>query len=208
MQISDVHIGSRRSGFLKRIAARITAEHPSAVFITGDLVDARGISIDELAPLGQLGAPTYFTTGNHERYEDHEDILERLSALGIRVLRNESVDAHPFQLVGIDDADAYDTVKNALAGIEPIPDRTRVLLYHRPNGAEDASAWGADVMLTGHTHHGQIYPFNFLVKRMFPRTKGSHDVGGMLLHVCPGTGTWGPFLRLGSRCEITSLRFI
>ena len=82
-----------------------------------------------------------------------------------------------------------------------------MLLYHRPNGARDAARWGVDVMMSGHTHNGQIYPFNFLVKRMFPLTAGSFDVDGMLLHVCPGTGTWGPLLRLGSRSEITQVTF-
>ena len=113
VQISDVHIGSRRAGFLRRIAKRIRAQNPTAVLITGDLIDAPNVSRQDLAPLGDLGAPTYFCIGNHERYEDLDDILDRLAALGIRVLRNESVDAPPFQFIGIDDADAHDTVRTA-----------------------------------------------------------------------------------------------
>jgi predicted MPP superfamily phosphohydrolase len=58
-------------------------------------------------------------------------------------------------------------------------------------------------MLCGHTHNGQIVPFNFIVKRIFPRIAGLYDIDGMILYVSPGTGTWGPVLRLGSRSEIS-----
>ena len=58
-------------------------------------------------------------------------------------------------------------------------------------------------MLCGHTHNGQIVPFNWIVKRQFPRIAGRFDAGGMVLYVSPGTGTWGPTMRLGSSNEIT-----
>ena len=78
-----------------------------------------------------------------------------------------------------------------------------VLMYHRPDGIEDAARAGVDLMLCGHTHNGQIVPFNWIVKRQFPRIAGRFDVGGMVLYVSPGTGTWGPTMRLGSSNEIT-----
>ena len=93
-------------------------------------------------------------------------------------------------------------MRSQLSQLTPAPDQFRVLLYHRPDGAEDAARWGAHLMLCGHTHHGQIVPFNWLVKRVFPRIRGAYQVGEMLLYVSPGTGTWGPTLRLGSRSEI------
>ena len=78
-----------------------------------------------------------------------------------------------------------------------------VLMYHRPDGAEDAARAGVDLMLCGHTHNGQIVPFNWIVRRHFPRIAGRYDVDGMVLYVSPGTGTWGPTMRLGSSNEIT-----
>ena len=78
-----------------------------------------------------------------------------------------------------------------------------VLMYHRPDGAEDAARAGVDLMLCGHTHNGQIVPFNWIVKRNFPRIAGRFDIDGMVLYVSPGTGTWGPTMRLGSSNEIT-----
>ena len=78
-----------------------------------------------------------------------------------------------------------------------------VLMYHRPDGAEDAARAGVDLMLCGHTHSGQIVPFDRIVRRYFPRIAGRFDVDGMVLYVSPGTGTWGPTMRLGSSNEIT-----
>ena len=64
---------------------------------------------------------------------------------------------------------------------------------------------GVDLMLCGHTHNGQIMPFNLLVRRFFPTICGLYNVGGLTLYVSPGSGTWGPVLRLGSRCEISMI---
>ncbi|MCZ6890453.1 MAG: metallophosphoesterase, partial [Gammaproteobacteria bacterium] len=207
-QISDVHIGSRRPQFLTRIVRRLNTLSVDAVVITGDLVDASNVSQQDLRPLADIHAPTYFILGNHERYEDTDLIVERLRALGITVMRDECIDAKPFQFIGLDEADSPKTVAIGLSNFTPMPDRCRVLLYHKPLGVEDAARWGAHLMLCGHTHAGQLFPFNFLVKRMFPRIAGSYHVDGLHLYVSPGTGTWGPVLRIGSRSEVTHLHFI
>jgi predicted MPP superfamily phosphohydrolase len=76
-------------------------------------------------------------------------------------------------------------------------------LYHRPRGLEAAANAGVDLMISGHTHNGQIVPFNFVVRRVFERAVGLFSEGLTQLYVSPGTGTWGPIMRLGSRGEIT-----
>ena len=81
--------------------------------------------------------------------------------------------------------------------------RFTILMYHRPDGLEDAARSGIDLMLCGHTHNGQIVPFHWLVKRYFPRIAGRYEAGATVLYVSPGTGTWGPTMRLGSSNEIT-----
>ena len=202
-QISDIHIGSRGSALLERVVEELDALDPDYIAITGDLVDMRGITSDDLSPLARLRAPTVFCIGNHERYVDVADICARLEAHGIEVLRNTSTVIDGIQFVGIDDAERRDQVARHIDEISAAPDTYRVLLYHRPDGAEAAAAWGIDLMLTGHTHRGQIFPFNFLVQRVFPRLYLSYEVADMHLYVSPGTGTWGPILRLGSKCEIT-----
>ncbi|XOV84103.1 MAG: metallophosphoesterase [bacterium] len=207
-QISDVHIGSRQPDFLKPIVKRLNALEPDYVLITGDLIDMAAIDVDSLAPLADLKAPTLFCIGNHERYVDLEAICQRLSSLGIDVLRNRSVDHNGLQFIGIDDAESRTQVAREIKALSATPDAFRILLYHRPDGAEEAAAWGVHLMLTGHTHRGQIVPFNFLVQRVFPRLYRDYKVDGMCLYVSPGTGTWGPVMRLGSKCEITLIELL
>jgi uncharacterized protein len=208
VQITDVHVGSRTGGFLERVVARVNQLGADHVLITGDLVDFRNVPARELAALGRLTAPAWFVIGNHERYVDLEAICDRLRAHGVRVLRNESADLGSIQLVGIDDAEARTQVGRMLARMAPLPERYRILLYHRPDGAADAAAWGAHLMLCGHTHNGQIVPFNLIVRRVFPRIAGLYDVAGLKLYVSEGTGTWGPVLRLGSRAEIGMIHLV
>lgn len=208
VQISDVHIGSRQPGFLRPIVDRVNALNPDYTLITGDLIDMHGIDQQSLAPLAELNSPTLFCIGNHERYVDLEDICTRLTNLGVEVLRNASVIKNDLQFIGIDDAERRDQVERHLRAFTPAEDTFKVLLYHRPDGAEAAASWGADLMLTGHTHRGQIFPFNFLVKKVFPRLYQSYQVDNMRLYVSPGTGTWGPVMRLGSKCEITLFRLL
>ena len=86
---------------------------------------------------------------------------------------------------------------------ETYKSRFNILLYHRPSGWEDAISHGVDLMLSGHTHNGQIFPFNFLVKQQFARIKGHYQKDNAHLYVNCGTGTWGPLMRLGSLNEIS-----
>ena len=207
-QISDVHIGSRSPKLLNRIVERVNAQSPDYVLITGDLIDFAGISRAELAPLGTFNAPAIFAIGNHERYVDLTAIDERMRSLGVTVLRDEAVTLGPFQFIGIDDVDTAARIPAPLSLIDLSPDHYGVLLYHRPDGFEAAAARGIPLMLAGHTHAGQIIPFNFLVKRIYPRMRGLHEMNGSRLYVSPGTGTWGPVLRIGSRSEITLIEFV
>lgn len=201
--VSDVHVGSRLPGFLDRVVRRVNALKPDVVAITGDLVDFEGVSAEALAGLGRIEAPAWFSIGNHERYVDCDAICERVASHGVTVLRNAVSIDNRLRFVGIDDAEDRHQVSRQLAAIPLGPGPFTVLLYHRPDDFEAAAAAGVDLMLCGHTHNGQIAPFNLLVRRVFPRVVGVHEHEGATLHVSPGTGTWGPVLRLGSVNEIT-----
>ena len=214
VQLSDVHVGSRGVGFLRRIVRRVNALDPDAVFVTGDLVDLMNLPEDALDPIGTLAAPAFFAIGNHERYVGSDAVCARLEALGVTVLRDAQVDWEAMRIVGIDDAEARDQVARMLdrlgdgggggkGGRGGGEGRFTILMYHRPDGLEDAARSGIDLMLCGHTHNGQIVPFDRIVKRYFPRIAGRYDAGATVLYVSPGTGTWGPTMRLGSSNEIT-----
>ncbi|MCX2980166.1 metallophosphoesterase [Halieaceae bacterium IMCC14734] len=203
VQLSDVHIGSRSSRFLGRVVDAVNRLEPEFVCITGDFIDATGISEQQLSALTRLQMPVYFSIGNHEKYEDLPEILQRLENLGVIILRNRAVSTADLQFIGIDDMDDPYQVRKQLPAIDIDTSKYAILLYHRPRGLAAAAEVGIDLMLSGHTHNGQIVPFNFIVERVFARTKGLFQAGDTWLYVSSGTGTWGPTMRLGTRSEIT-----
>jgi predicted MPP superfamily phosphohydrolase len=203
VQISDVHIGSRQGGYMARIVNRINRLEPDIVVITGDLIDSSSVEIEDLQPLADIGAPAFFCVGNHERYADLPKALDMLERLDVKPLRQQSHDLAGVHLHGIDDADSPQQVARELPNLELHREHFNILLYHRPNGWEDAIDHGVDLMLSGHTHNGQIFPFNYIVKQQFVRIKGHYQQDGAHLYVNRGTGTWGPLMRLGSLNEIS-----
>jgi predicted MPP superfamily phosphohydrolase len=202
-QITDVHIGSRSSNFLERVMRKVNSLDIQFLCITGDFIDTPGIDEEQLSALRSCRVPIYFSIGNHERYEDLDDILQRLKRLGVNVLRTQTTTQGDVQLIGIDDHDHPGQVKRELTKIRIDAGSFVLLLYHRPHGLTAAAAAGIDLMISGHTHNGQIVPFNLVVARVFKRTVGLFRVGLTQLYVSPGTGTWGPVMRLGSKGEIT-----
>ena len=202
-QISDVHIGSRTSRFLDIVIQRVNEQNPDFLCITGDFIDQSGITLEKLKPLAQFKGPIYFCIGNHERYEDLDNIVERLQILGVEVLRNRSLEIDGLQFIGIDDHDNPQQVARVLPFIDVKDDHYSILLYHRPHGLEDAHRHGIDLKISGHTHAGQIVPFHLAVNKVFEYRKGLYQFKDTYLYVNEGTGTWGPTLRLGTRSEIT-----
>jgi predicted MPP superfamily phosphohydrolase len=203
VQITDVHIGSRSSAFLERVISKVNGVDAQFLCITGDFIDAPGIDEEQLAALRSCRLPIYLCIGNHERYEDLDDILARLQRLGVTVLRTQTVTHGAVQLIGIDDSDNPAQVEREIARLDIDPQRFVLLLYHRPRGLTAAAAAGVDLMICGHTHNGQIVPFNLVVKKVFEQIVGLFTHGDTKLYVSPGTGTWGPVMRLGSRGEVT-----
>ncbi len=204
VQITDVHVGSRNQAFLEKIVNRVNAVEPEFLCITGDFIDATGVSRETISPLAKVDCPIYFSIGNHERYEDLDEIIERLSSLGVQVLRTDTVGHRgDVQVIGIDDRDDALQVQRELGKLTIAQDQFALLMYHRPLGLTSAAAAGVDLMISGHTHNGQIFPFNLIVNRVFSRVVGLYKEDETHLYVSQGTGTWGPVMRVGTRAEIT-----
>jgi predicted MPP superfamily phosphohydrolase len=208
VQISDVHIGSRQKGFMLRIVNKINSLNPDYIVITGDLIDSSAVDIETLESIRALKAPTLFSIGNHERYADLPKVIDMAAQLGMITLRQQTFHSQELTFTGIDDADDVNQVACHLPNIAPDTSKFNVLLYHRPVGWESAIEHGIDLMLSGHTHNGQIFPFNLLVKQQFPRISGLYVEGSSSLYVSSGTGTWGPLVRLGSLNEVTLFELI
>jgi predicted MPP superfamily phosphohydrolase len=216
VQISDIHIGPLLGrGFARALTERVNALAPDLVAVTGDLVDGPVESLrEEVAPFAELRGRhgVFFVTGNHDVYSGGEPWVECVRALGMRPLRNERVaigGEAGFDLAGVDDHrgdwvhGSSEDLEQALAGRDP--SRALVLLAHDPGTFRRASAAGIDLQLSGHTHGGQIWPFNYLVRLAVPWVAGLHRVGTSLLYVSRGSGFWGPPMRLLAPAEITEL---
>jgi predicted MPP superfamily phosphohydrolase len=219
VQLTDIHVGSTIGReFIEQIVKRTNAVTPDIVAITGDLVDGSVAELREhVAPLAELKARygVYFVTGNHEYYSGAEAWCTELERIGIRVLRNERVvigdEQGSFDLAGIDDVSAFGgdhgaDLPRAVAGRDPT--RELVLLAHQPRAVFDAVKHGVGLQLSGHTHGGQIWPWNYFVRLQQPVVSGLKRFGETLLYVSNGTGYWGPPMRLAAPAEITQIRLL
>ena len=215
-QITDLHIGPMIDGaWLRQVVDKVNALHPHLIAITGDLVDG---SVEQLsafvAPLADLKAPlgVFFVTGNHEYYSGVDAWCAHLASLDINVLRNERVElkAGPqgtcFDIAGVEDwgSDQHDLPK-ALANRDT--NKFLLLLAHQPAQIFQATELHVDLQLSGHTHGGQIWPFTYLVFLQQPYVEGlhRHRNSDTQIYVSPGTGYWGPPMRLGTTAEITHI---
>lgn len=211
VQLSDIHVGPTiGAGFLGEVVAQVNALQPDLIAITGDLVDGpvRDLA-SQVAPLADLRAThgTFFVTGNHEYYSGAAAWTAHLRTLGIHVLDNSCVEVSGFCLAGVPDVHAPrfggDRPDVALAVAQRRDGLATILLAHRPRMAQHASAHGVDLQLSGHTHGGQIWPFGLWVRFTEPYLQGLHQHAGTQVYVSPGTGYWGPPMRLGTHSEIT-----
>ncbi|MDP8257697.1 MAG: metallophosphoesterase [Candidatus Alcyoniella australis] len=215
-QLSDLHLSpllGRR--WLEEVVAATNALEPDLVAITGDLADGTVAQLgSDAEPIAGLEAPhgVFFVTGNHEYFFDLEGWLSFLTQRGVRVLRNERIELlrgdAAIDLAGVDDHDGRHLasghgtdLEQALEGRDP--QRAVVLLAHQPRAIKQASQLGVDLVLSGHTHGGQVWPFYYAVYLQQPYISGLHERNGTQLYVSHGTGFWGPPMRLGTTAEIT-----
>jgi uncharacterized protein len=221
VELCDLHVGpTLRRDFVAQVVRQTNGLDPDVVAIVGDLVDGSVEQLKEMVePLRELKARqgVYFVTGNHEYYSGVEEWLAYLPKLGIRVLANERVsigDARAsFDLAGVNDwsGGSIDpshapNLGRALAGRDS--SRPLVLLAHQPRAIDEADRFGVDLQLSGHTHGGQIWPWNYLVRLQQPLVSGVKRFGRTWLFVSQGTGHWGPPMRLGIPAEITVVRLL
>lgn len=212
--VSDVHMGTiiakRKVG---KMVDAVMRQKPDIILFAGDVVDedvqpvirenlGRNL-LDLKAPLG-----VYAVTGNHEFIGGAERATEYLSTHGLTMLRDTVVKVNgAFYLVGRDDRDKsrFSGVKRKgldelLEGVDkqlPI-----VMLDHQPFDLGDVAAAGVDLQISGHTHHGQLWPFGWVTNKIFEVSRGYLKKGDTHFYVSIGFGTWGPPVRTGNRPEL------
>lgn len=214
--LSDVHIGHfRNKNHLNRIVKKTNEENPDFVVITGDYLDSKfTLDIKHFSPLQNLNAPVYFVNGNHDNATDTQEIEDYMRKVGVNVLHNQTSHYKDLEIIGLSHMAAdnsqrdvhtrtyQETIKDILPKLSTNNSQAKLLLHHSPNGIKYANKAGINLYLTGHTHAGQLFPFNIATKFMFEYYKGINTYKETTVIVSEGIGTFGPPFRLGSKSEI------
>lgn len=207
--LSDMHLGSQLGEkWLAARVAQVNAQRPDLVVLLGDIFEGHGPPEDQMiAAIKQLSAPMgiWAVPGNHEFHGGGD--MSLFEDLNFKLLRNSWTEVKPsLVLAGVDDFTArrrsglsIDTIAQTLV---ESPAGAIILLSHTPWEADKAAKAGVDLMLSGHTHGGQIWPFDYLVRSRYPLLEGRYEIDDMTIIVCRGTGTWGPRMRLWRPSEI------
>lgn len=208
VQLSDLHVGTvRNSGFLIEVVKKTNKLEPDAVMITGDLIDSGArINSNMFDAINDINSEVFFVIGNHETYEDLNNFLEILGNTKTKIIRNDVVEFQGIQIIGMDHSERKSYFTEKINEIKINKSRPSILLYHPPVNVKELNKQGISLQLAGHTHAGQIFPFNFLTRLVHSHIKGLHEYNGSYIYVSPGTGTWGPPMRLGSNNEITVIK--
>ncbi len=218
-QLSDMHLGTGpKTAQIGKMIDRALSFSPDLIVLTGDIIDG---NIRELTPeleqLGRLKAPhgVYYVLGNHECYWNHLDAISRMKELGFKTLLNEGTS---FNFHGESVFVAGMTDPAILHGTIPSPEMApkvptppehshfNLALVHQPHFAKKIAEFPAyHLQLSGHTHGGQFFPWNFAVRRVHQFHSGLNRLKNLFIYVNAGSGYWGPPLRLGTECEVTLL---
>ncbi|WP_084458014.1 metallophosphoesterase [Desulfocurvus vexinensis] len=211
--VSDTHLGSiLGSRWMDDRIAQIQALQPDLLVFIGDIFEGHGAMPNAIPALNHLSIPLgkWFVDGNHESHQSSEAGLKVLEQAGFHRLENQWAEPAPgLILSGVNDLTNHrrrsidgDPLASALANR---PEGATILLSHTPWQTDRAAQAGVELMLSGHTHGGQIWPFAYLVQRIYPFIAGRYNINGMTLLVSRGTGTWGPRMRLWHRSEIIKI---
>ncbi|MDE5591463.1 MAG: metallophosphoesterase, partial [Helicobacter sp.] len=222
LQISDLHLGGLMDrNALKKVIRQANALKADAVFLTGDIIDSKLSEVaDFLDEFLELQAPlgVYFVLGNHEYLYDIGALLDAIRAVGIIVLENENIllkrgNQGLVNLVGV-----YDLFGRRIGVLEPdLPKALKgiqsslptILLAHQPKFVLEVEEKDKiDLVMSGHTHGGQIFPFGLLVMLDQPYLHGLYQHSPTTkIYVNRGTAFWGPPMRVLARAEITYYKF-
>ena len=216
VQISDMHIGGLIDReFVKMAVERINGLDADVVAITGDLTDLPIARIKDA--VGELAAlksrfGVFYVPGNHEYFHGVKEAMDFVESLGITVLRNKAKRVEDFWVAGVYDLFGYrygsfkPDIKMAVSKIPK--EAPTLLLAHQPRFIRHLEGFRPSLMLSGHTHGGQIWPFGYLVRLQQPYLKGLHPIGeNSHIYVNSGIGFWGPPMRLGTFAEITLIEW-
>ena len=214
--MTDIHLGTIvRHSTLENLVEKVNNLNPDLILLPGDIVDEDVSTVMEqnmAASLRELKAPygVFGVTGNHEYFGGVQKSVDYIQKGNVRILQDTTVKiANAFYLIGRKDrtgksfGDKRKPLNEILDGVDKkLP---LILMDHQPFHLEEAEQNGIDLQLSGHTHHGQLFPFNLITKKVYEKSWGYLRKRQTQYYVSCGVGTWGPPIRIGNRPEI--LRF-
>ncbi len=207
--LSDTHLGNGVS--LKRtqkLVEQVNALKADLVLVTGDFNEDGDIKTYS-APFKEMKAKygAYGSLGNHEFYRGLQNAINFFESSNVKLLRQQSVEILPgIEVLGVDDINTAGISKKRLAEVmESTLDKNKfsIVMEHEPKYYDVFANHGANLVLSGHTHDGQIFPFNWLVRTRYPHAYGLKKIDNTYFYVTAGTFYWGPPMRLFTRNEIT-----
>jgi uncharacterized protein len=216
--VTDIHLGTIiKNSRLQQMVDMVNVLRPDIVLLAGDIVD------EDLAPviqnnLGELLRTirsrngTYAVTGNHEFIGGVDQACRYLSDHGVNMLRDRAVLIdNSFYLVGREDRSIGQftgrrrlPLENIMKGVDlkkPV-----IMMDHQPFQLSQAAEHGIDLQVSGHTHHGQLWPFNFITSLIYEVSRGVKKIGNANVYVSCGYGTWGPPVRVGMVPEVVHIQ--
>jgi uncharacterized protein len=218
VMVSDIHLGSLfGKQQVAKMAEQINSLNPDIVFLVGDILDEAQNPIfrnNTGEPLKMLKAPLgiYAVTGNHEYIGGINRAVRYIESLNIKLIRDTMLLVNnSFYLAGREDRDSKrffnENRKDLNEIIQNVNDQLPIILLdHQPFGLNQAVENGVDLQLSGHTHHGQFWPINYLTKKIYEVSWGYKKKGNTHIYVSCGYGTWGPPIRIGSQPEIVNIK--
>lgn len=215
VQISDVHLGPvYRRHFFARVINQVNELNPEAVFITGDLFDGMESGFTWMnTPFSKLQSKQgiYYVFGNHDLYLGFNRVIDLLKDSPVIILDDKMTVVDGLQIIGLKYSfnQDFDLESAILKQVGYNKQLASILLFHEPKNVSLAASAGIDLQLSGHTHRGQIFPFNFLAKLAYKgHGYGLFKLGDFNLIVNGGLGTWGPPMRTSSRSEIVKVKLL
>jgi len=218
LQISDLHVGPTiKREYVEKVVEAVNSTEADIICITGDMVDGSVSSLKyHTAPLENLKSKhgLFYCSGNHEYFYNIDSWLEYFRSINIQVLENQhqviEVNGAPLVIAGVRDYSCKrfrpDHESSAMDALRNAPkDVFKILLAHQPKSCFDVFEAGANLMLSGHTHAGQFFPFSMFISLFHPYSKGLNLHKDMWVYVNQATGYWGPPNRLGVPAEITHI---
>ncbi|MFT4313224.1 MAG: metallophosphoesterase [Candidatus Woesearchaeota archaeon] len=208
VQLSDLHLGSIHTHkFLPRVFEKIKDLEYDVICITGDLADGSApITHETVEAFEHIQKPVFFVSGNHDYLNGKDRFFKALEQTPITVLESKKRKVKGITFCGT----AFSKVRNyAYTELEKLKlpkDSYVVHLNHIPLNIKKLSEFPVNLMICGHTHHGQIKPAHIFAKLVYKTYKGLHAHNQTFMYISPGTGNWGPPMRIGTRNEITIIR--